>query len=600
MKLGLNWALFLLTAASYVIYPVWNLPLPWYWQFLTLNLFVLLSAAALYSPLKEVSLDLSIPELKEIWPAVLLAAAAAARFWLLPLPTGGDDQSHAGPAAWFIGRVFSGLGLDVRLMPLFTLAGLAAAGGVIYALRGRLKPPRPAAAAAALAVAGNLFFLADMAFGAADAVGRYDTVLRYPPLSKFLYSAAYLLTGLHEFGPRAVQFSFILLTAVCVIRLLRFMKADISPSFTYLLVAFFPTFFNLSISTELEAGTVFFFAAAIYFFIKAVAGDSRADFLKCAFWTASGFFYKQLPLGLMAAYVPALLALAWFRREKRDICVYGLKTIAIPALVGLPFIVLGVAYDIRGTGLIYSRFTSVYFMTLYLRTLYWTCGAAVTFMLAASAAGALVLRRGYTTWLMLYFSAAYYLLISGTEAVGFIRHAQPFYIAPVFFLALMAAGIRSALPRFAVPLAALALAPLMYQSVLAAAPYQRKTLSNMHLDSYPYWDAAGYLARDDRRGLKIYAPMEVEPSHFYLAQRGLAGRIVWDRDIPQPFTPASAAGHFRSAGLDRILLPVTPSPALKEDFPAAAAALKASGEFETEAEFSYHGSVLELLRPVKK
>lgn len=597
MRLPLNWALFLLAAASYVVYPVWNLPLHPAAQWGLLNFFVLLSAGLLYSPLGEVSLDLRVPELSEVLPAVLTAAAVCLPFWLTPLPTGSDDQSHAGPAAWLLGRACSAAGLDPRLLPLAFLPLAATAGWAAYRFcRGGACLPGRRASVIALALAGNLWFLADLLRGAADLVGRWETVLRYPPLGKFLSLGAYLLLGVTEAAPRAVQFLFLAAAALYLLRLLRVFGAEPYRPAAMLLFLFFPTFFNLAISAELEAGTVFFFTAATYHFILAARDGDRARFLKCAFWTAAGFFYKQLPLGLMISFVPALAALWLLRPERRAAFAFGLKSLLIPAAAGLPFILLSAALGVRDAALRLSNLLDPRLLALDLVNVYQACGAAVTALLAGAVLWALLRRRSAALWLLLYLAAAYYLMISASAAVGYIRHAQPFYIAPVFLLALAACAAGAALPRLAVPLWSALLCLLAWQAVLAPAPYQRKTARNYAENVFPYREAAQYLKSLGRPGLKVYAPMEVEPSHFYLAKYGLAGRVTWDRGLPPGFGAASAAAAFKSGGYDFLLVPASPFAGLAADFPAIAAALLADGALAEERTFDYGGNKLLLLR----
>ena len=597
MTIQLNWALFLLTAASYVFYPVWHLPLPWPAQWALLNLFVLISAAILYSPLAEVSLDASLPELKKLWPVILLAAAVCFPFWLTPLRTGSDDQSHAGPAAWLLGRLTSGLGIRISLLPLITLPAAAAA---LYAVRRRaamsLLPPGRGAAAAALAAAGNLFFLASMRFDIAGSIGRFETVLRYPPMSKFLYAGAYLFLGVHEAAPRLVQFIFMTLTALYMLRLMSFMKAEQPDSLTYLLIIFFPTFFNLSISAELEAGTVFLFTASIFHFIKAAKTGERREFLKCAFWTAAGLFHKQLLLGLLFSFIPALAFLSVKYPEKRSAWIYGLKTLAIPAITGLPFIILSAAFGIRNASLVYSNLLAPPLMLLDLRNIYQTTGIIITILLAFSAAYTAYRRRGLELALLLYFSASYYIMISATGAVGYIRHAQPFYITLVFLLVLWAADIARSRPKTKIPLYSVMLALLVFQSVFAKDPYQRKTAFNFWANVFPYREATEYLKDLGRTGLRVYAPMEVEPSHFYLARADLAGKIDWKKNLPPDFSADKAARACAAQPCDFMLLPYSPFEGVKADFPRAADALSASGEFSAVKIFNYHGNKLILLK----
>lgn len=599
MKIRLNWALFLLTAVSYIFYPVWHLPLPWPAQWALLNLFILLSAAALYSPLGEVSPEASFPELKQLWPAILLAAAASLFLWLTPIPTSSDDQSHAGPPAWLLGRATSALGLDISLLPaiFLPLSGLLTAAAVKLYRKG-LELPKRGTAVLLLAAAGNIFFFASLRFNLAEAIGRFETVLRYPPLAKFIYLPAYLLLGVNEAAPRAVQFSLLVLAAVYLLRILKLMKADPPPRFAYLLAAFFPTFFNLGTSAELEAGTVLFFAASIFHFMKAAATGEREEFLKCAFWTAAGFFYKQLLLGLVLSFIPALAALWFVYPQRREAWLYGLKTLGIPLLFGLPFILLSAAYGIRNTALVWEYISDPEIMTQNLKVIYMTCGAPITALLAASAAYALYRRRSLELTLLLYFSVTYYLMISATLAVGFVRHAQPFYIGLVALLLLAVSDLAAALPgRPAKALGAGLLALFVYQSVFTANPYQRRTVFNYHVNSFPYWEAVKYFRGLNRPGLKIYAPMEVEPSHYYLAKYGLAGKLTWERTLPPGFTAGEAMRAFRGGGFDFMLLPHTSFAGLRTDLPSIAKTIEASGALCRAELFSYHGNELLLLKP---
>lgn len=599
MRIKLNWTLAALTAASYVAYPVWRLPLPWPQQWAVLNIFILISAVVLHLPLGEMSLDSALQEFKELWPAILAAALVCLPFWQLPLPTGTDAQSHAGAPAWLLARIAHGAGLNVKALPLISVPTAALLTGLLYRVRGRLRLPGKTAAAAALLVAGNLYFALDRKFSLAGAIGNFKTVLRYPPLAKFLFFPAYALLGITESAPKFIEFLFILLAAIYMMRLVSFFGSRPNKRLAYLLIAFFPTFFDLSISAELEAGTVFFFTAAIYHFIKAADSGDREQFLKSAFWCTAGFFYKQLLLGLVLSFVPALLLLMTTRPEKKHDYLFGLKVLAVPLLAGMPFILMGDIYGIRNTGLIPSNLLHPAIMTLNLRVIYMTCGAPITALLAASAAYSVLRHRGQRLWLMLYIGAAYYIMISATEAVGYVRHAQPFYIPLVFMAVLSLSDLVDAFPAAGKAAGYAALALFVYQSTLASNPYQRTTAFNYSTDVFPYRAVARYLGDLGQSGLKIYAPMEVEPSHFYLAKYGLAGKVIWDRTLPPDFTAEKATAEFKKGGYDYMLLPSTPFKGVKPDMPAITAALLTRGDFTAKKVFDYHGNGLTLMEYVR-
>ena len=291
------------------------------------------------------------------------------------------------------------------------------------------------------------------------------------------------------------------------------------------------------------------------------------------------------------------LALLWYtNKENRAVFTYGLKTLALPLLTGLPFILIGGAYGIRSSGLVPSNLSDFGLMTLNFRAIYLTCGSIVTALLAASAAYALYRRRSLALGLLLYFSVTYYFMISATEAVGYIRHAQPFYIILVLMLTLLFSDLAAALPRYAIrTVFALVLALFVFQSALAKDPYRRKTAFNFYINCFPYWQAADYLKDLGRKDLRVYAPMEVEPSHFYLAKAGLAGKIDWDRTLPKDFSADKAVQAFKNGPYDYLLLPGNPF--YKVDFPAIADALEASGAFSKIKLFDYHGNKLVLLKP---
>ncbi|OIO04054.1 MAG: hypothetical protein AUJ51_02640 [Elusimicrobia bacterium CG1_02_56_21] len=597
MKIKLNWALFLLTASSYIFYPVWHLPLPRPAQWALLNLFILLSAFALYSPLEEVSVDASLSELKGLWPVIFIAAALCLPFWLMPIPTGSDEQSHAGPAAWLLGKGASALGLDMRLLPLFFLPAAALAAAAAFKLfKKGINLPGKKISIFSLAVAGNAFFFASLRFGLAEAIGRFETVLRYPPLSKFLYLPAYLLFGVHEAVPRAVQFGFLLLAAVYILRVLKLFKIEPPVRLTFLLIVFFPTFFNLTTTAELEAGTVFFFCAAIYHFMKAAATGDRKQFLKCAFWTAAGLFYKQLLLGLMLSFIPVLAAFWYIYPQRRSDWAYGLKTLAIPAAVGMPFILLSAILKIRDAALVYSNLIDPGLMLLDIKNIYQTAGAAITGLLVISVAAGIYRHKGRELALLGYFAVTYYIMISATAAVGYIRHAQPFYITLVILLALWAAELARSRPAIKAPLYTVLLTILIFQSVLAENPYQRRTLFNFKLYCFPYWEVSDYLKTYTSR-LKVYAPMEVEPSHFYLAKAGLAGKIDWDRTYTPGFSAEKTANACAAQRCDFMLLPYSPFDGIAHNFITTADRLIASGKFRRDKIFNYGGNKLVLLKP---
>lgn len=111
LKIKLNFLLFSTFFVSYVIYPVWYIPIPLTLRLLLFNVFLILSFLILISNLKKYEIQFRLDK-KSIFESICILLPVIMLhipFWILPIPTGGDDQSHAGPAATFIGKISQGI-----------------------------------------------------------------------------------------------------------------------------------------------------------------------------------------------------------------------------------------------------------------------------------------------------------------------------------------------------------------------------------------------------------------------------------------------------------------------------------------------------------
>lgn len=579
---------FPLLALCYLVTPVWAVPSPPLYQWLAFNLllvFCFLTARA-YAAFG----DSAAAGLPGAGPALavpfVVAGLSAAFFWGLPVPVGTDEQSHIGPAAVLLDKT---LPLPWTRLPL-----LLAAAFLFFSLR-RRAAALPAWAAAALL---NAYCLAFIFGGLLEPLGKWETLLRYPPAPKFLYLAAYMAGGISEYWPRIIQFLFVCGAALSLTWTAGLFSPRLGAAAAFAAALLFPPFFNLALWAELEGGTVFFFALSSFFFARSLKRGERGDMTLCSLVLLAGIMYRQLVLGHILAMLAALAAL-WLAEKERRAFYLACGLRLLPSLAaGLPMLVAASAYDIRTSGLVWSNFLSLEKMTLNLRILPLTLGWPVLALTLAAAAWAAVKYRGREMFALLWLSAAYYFMISGTSAVGYVRHLQPAFLFPVLALVL-AFGEFSAAPRLRPygRLAALLPAALLwYSAVLSPVAFHRKTLPGMHDSVYPYPELAAWLA-EERRNLSVYAPMEVEPANFYLARNGLSRRIRWHRAMPDPFSPAELEKNFRAGGFDLLVLPGTNFEGIPADFESAGRDLLASGRFCEARSFGYADKKLSVLKP---
>lgn len=549
----------LLLCVCYLFCPVWAVPMPLPAQWLLFNALLLFSVltARAYGALPVLTVPKPAWESwKTVLPVLAVFFAAALPFWLLPIPVTYDEQSHVGPAAVLVSKFLPGPWRAAGLLVM-----LAALWLVVF----RILRPRPPSkgwlTSAAFWLGMNAWFFLFVESGMLAAAGKWETILRYPPLPKLLYLFLYAGAGVHEWAPRAAQAVFIAAAALPIYKIAGLFSDKPGRAFAVGAVVFFPTFFNLALWAEIEAGTVFFFAAAIYFFLKGLKENSTGALWLSSLVLCVGIMYRQLVLGLIIAMLSVLLWLWLAEKERRKFHLAGFISL-LPALAsGLPFLVLSSFTGVRDGGLRSDYFTDFDKLSASLAVMPLTLGWPVFALVAASAVYVFLKYRTRELWVFFYLSCAYYFMISATGAAGYVRHVQPFYLFPVFCAVLaggdLLAAVRRPAARFA--LGAGLILTAAYASVLADDPYQRKTWGNRHYMSYPYDDAAAWLALQPGP-LRVYAPMEVEPANFYLAKHGLLRRIYWNRTMPGVFSARELSAG--AAGYDYLLLPAETIPCL--------------------------------------
>jgi len=582
---------------GYCLYPVWYIPvLSPAVRMILFYLFLLISVLFLFLP-KLSSLEFPISALSseglKFLPVIMLIGFFHLPFWFLPIPTGGDQQSHAGPAAYALSklpdiryvRLAAWLIIFLLLLAVFLLRSRSAGGSTAAPAKRGYKIP---VMFIALTLGSAYFFLMNR-YNLIGYLGQWETIQRYPPLGKLLYLAGYLLFGIREFIPRVVQFIFLAATAMCTVQMLKLFYTAVPERVIFAVFLLFPAFFHFSNYSLLTCGVIFFFAAVSYYFLKSVILEDEKSMIMSVFWFSLGLLYKRLVIGVFPVLI---ISLGYFYAAKiigKEFFRKYLTALLIPAIMGFPFLILGKLLDIRGVGFVWSHLTSFSGLTLSFFDLYKTLGhlvgvitmAALVYCLAAKKC-----RKFY--WLI--FTLGYYLMITSTHANGYIRHCQPFYLGIFYFVAaglcLLNVSARKILFYAA---ASLFIAGSFYQSIFAKNPFQRKTVYNRFKELFPYHRLALYLKADKERPLKIYAPAEGDPSHFYLAKYDLTGKIKWDRKMPEKITPEYVRDYFVKGNFDYfVFLPILGLQKIEKD-------LLQSSFFALKKEFEYHGNKIYLL-----
>ncbi len=519
---------FILFSVSYCFLPVWYFEAGTIFvRWLLFNGLLSISVWLLFQKrLSDMDISLGFPHsFKRFLPLIAAAVALHLFFWNLPVPTGGDYQSHAGPAAVAIAKA----GEFINIPLLRIVLWLGTMGLFISFMRKQKKKDISLdfirhfkkGTIPAIFSAGNIYFALINYYKVVSHLGMWETILRYPPIGKIIYSAGFLFFGIHEAVPRIIQFSFLLFAAVFLINTLKMFYRAVPEKIIFILFLLFPSFFHFSNYSLLTCGVVFFYSASSYYFLKATETKDEKYLVKLALALSAGMLYKRLLLG----FIPVAFCYLLIFPHGRDFNKKAVFYFALALICGLPFTILSGLLGVRDAG---SLISPMFFINLKLLSV--TIGGVLFFGAVAGFFWELKSRFSRSSIFFCLLFAAYYVMISQTEANGYIRHAQPFYLPVFYFIVVFLCRLRiSGKKKISLLVSVALIATSVYYSFFQRNPIQRKGFFNRYEDVYPYEELSVYLKTLAKKNIKIYAPMEAEPANFYLAKYNLFRKITWNR-----------------------------------------------------------------------
>jgi len=545
-------------------YPVWYYPPLLLCKFISLNVLLLASSVFLFS---EIFSGLSFNyksrgknsgRKDEMLVIIVLIAVIAlhCKFWKLPVMTGGDIQSLISPPAYFLNKVcqmFKCYWIQPALLWVFLLAGVIIMRKRMFEIHAIFEKKQKIALYLAVFVIVNFYGVILYKLNIIERVGMPATILRFPPVSKFLYLFSYLIFGINEFGPRLMQFLFLILTAIYIMKLIGIQYSVIPRKYIFPIVLLFPPFFHFSNTAYLTCGTLFFFISVSYYFIKSIS-DKHLNNLFCfAGLLMLGLMYRRLIVGIVPAIGLYLIWLFFKKMISAGEFIRYFKILALVCLTAAPLYVAGMLVEVRTSALAIKKIMDCGIILSGINGLLKTNGLILNFIIFFSLAGTFFFKPkqiAFGYWLIL--SIVYYLWISSSGgAMYYIRYFQPFYlIVIIFFVNFIVTVYNSRLyygKKIARTITLIFCFAALYQNFFSVKSFQRKNFTNMYENIYPYDSLMAYLKNIKQDKLKIYAPMEAEPSHFYIAKYKLASRVLWDRtssaDINRETIVNKAAGY---------------------------------------------------------
>ncbi len=385
------WPFFLLWVYGLLIYPIW-LAFP---EFSTrIILFVGLLAVVSVAGYFLYRWTLTFPEkkfslFKEHWKLLLWLSIVyfivQLPFLVQDLPPLSDESFHISRGIWLMepAVIFFQHHLGIDFFWVFRIAAIILLG-ILWLTRKNIVRFSSSFSKKSLYLLPVLllgyFFLVNKAavlyhalkFGT-PVLDHLNWLTYYGPVSALLYGLEFSFSGYSELGMRVLQPFFTVGAAFYFYQLLALRLHKQVAFAASVLFLFSPLIFYFASLSYLEAGQLFFLAAASHYFVRSRLHSSLPDMLTSFFFIAAGFMYKQPVLFLLPIFAAYLLLEYFLQGEwnivkifkERIAYVYG----ALFALVGIgPLLVINIFFDVRHTGdlSIWSQWLSFKAWSVYL------------------------------------------------------------------------------------------------------------------------------------------------------------------------------------------------------------------------------------------
>ncbi len=342
-----------------------------------------------------------------------------------------------------------------------------------------------------------------------------DTLVRYPPVSKFIYFITYSLFGINRISPRIVQLIFYLLCAVYLYRTICLFYEKETALLGASIYLFLPITFAYAHLGELVSGTIFFIIAISFYFIRFIKDGDDRDLVLAAFLIGIGFLYKK-PLLLM--FFICFIFLVFQNIKKRDyFSLIHVKILILSLIPVIPWMIISKFFSWRNFTVQLSNLTSLdnkivpYFLLMSSNL------SEIVFILSVIACLYVCFfqRNTLTVFFGLVFVVYFFIVVSDMAALS-PRFSMMFYPTIVVFLSLFISRVIQKIRwRHAFKLCFIVLTTYLI-IICAVAPFNKRFLTIMDRKLYYFpSDKAMKWVKDNVREDEKILTMRIMSALFY-------------------------------------------------------------------------------------
>lgn len=562
----------------YFIFPTWILPIDVYSRalvFLGLIIFFVISSNVMNRWFNALTVDKPFIIKPERWSllikdnrglSVICVIAAILHIYkirTLPILMFGDEALHLQGGLWIYKYIDSRWNAYLQyliwlLLVLFIWKRqtiISVVNDFYYKCRTNERYRNLSIIFISCACTGYFLFLKDLI--------HYPSFVRYPPLSRFLYLASYILFGINQIGPRILQLIFYLLTAIYIYRIIMLFSSKDSALIGASIYLFLPISYFYAYTAELGSGTIFFITACSFYFLRYIENRDDRDLLLASYLISLGSLFHNLIFLTFFVCVSYLIILKVIFRARNITLEPGVKVMLISLVPIIPWMIIGRLFTWRNYNIIWPHIFSldrhIAFLSLAHTNTTWIISSL--FIIAV-----IFIMGGRRNNILLFFGfllISYYLFLVADSVPQSARLSMTFYPTIAIYSSQLLSAIinRVRWKHFYKLSYSILLCYLI--AISAISPLNEKFYleEKSKIEQYPSEVAMKWVKDNVKEGEKILT-LRILPSEFYTAKFGISRDRIIDLayDIDEVSTPENLISFCNNNKISYIMFPFSTKP----------------------------------------
>ncbi len=386
------------------------------------------------------------------------------------------------------------------------------------------------------------------------------TIVRYPPVSKFLYFFAYSAFGINHIFPRTIQLIFYLLCAIYLFRTINLFYGKETALLGASIYLFLPVTFAYAYLGEIESGVIFFIVAISFYFLRCLKEGDNRDLLLSVYMIGIGYLYKD-PVFLIFPVCMAILIYQEIKKRTLYLSVQ-IKILLLAMVPVIPWMIIEKLYSWRSYTFQLSNITSLDKKILpYFLLMSSNVSEIIFIFFVLSVIYCFIKRNTLTVYLGLLFIVYYFFIVSDMGVLS-PRFSMALYPTITVFISVFFSEIIQLIKwRHAFKLCFIVI--IVYLIIISSvSPLNSRYLAieNKKLYYYPSEQAMKWVKENVKAGEKVLA-VRILSSTFYRYKYAISRDKMIDivYDMEKVSTPEKLKKIYKEHNISYLMFPYSTS-----------------------------------------